>query len=188
MNRTHGTPVFHYEKEDAMKSRKFLPLFLLTVLAAGCYPITVTHDYEVDMDFSKLKTFDWMPDPATAINNLPDVITSSSLIDNRVKGAVNSQLAAKGFQLVDRKPDFRVVYYLSVKAKLRDWGMHYDGRPREIEQGTLVLDFMDPGNMEIIWRGVAKRTLDTNPSPEKIDKNINAAVEKLLANFPPKGK
>ncbi len=171
-----------------MKTRKIFPLFFLMVLAASCYPITVSHDYDIDADFSQLKTFDWMPDPAGTINSLPEVIASSTLIDKRIKGAVNSQLAAKGFQPVEKNPDFRVVYYLSVKEKLRDWGINYDGRVREIQQGTLVLDFVDPRSMEIIWRGVAKRTLDTNPSPEKTEKNINEAVRKLLANFPPVGK
>ena len=35
------------------------------------------------------------------------------------------------------------------------------------------------------WRGVAERTLDSNPTPEKTDKRINEAVEKILKGFPP---
>jgi len=156
------------------------------LLAAGCSGITVNHDYDSDVDFTSLKTFDWMPDPGGALGSMQEVMTSSSLIEKRIKEAVDTQLAAKGLRLVEKSPDFRVVYYLSVKEKLRDWGITYDGRVREIQQGTLVIDFVDPRSMEIIWRGVARRTLDTNPTPEKMQKNINEAVKKLLQNFPPR--
>jgi len=171
-----------------MKRRTFPAALLALLLAAGCAPITVNHDYDPETDFSSLKTFDWMPDPATVITSMPDVLAGSSLIEKRIKEAVDTQLAAKGLALVDSDPDFRIVHYLSVKEKLRDWGITYDGRAREIKEGTLVLDFVDPRSMEIIWRGVARGTLSSNPSPEKMKKNINEAVRKILEGFPPRSK
>lgn len=77
-----------------MKGWKFIPLLCLIVLCMSCYPITVRHDYDLDTDFSRLKTFDWMPAPKIAISSVNEAITKSTLLEKRVKGAVDSQLEA----------------------------------------------------------------------------------------------
>jgi hypothetical protein len=46
----------------------------------------------------------------------------------------------------------------------------------------------DPHSKELVWRGVASKTLDPKAKPEKKQKNIAKAVKKLLKNFPPKPK
>jgi hypothetical protein len=38
---------------------------------------------------------------------------------------------------------------------------------------------------DLLWRGIATRELDANASPEKRDKNINKAAEKLFRKYPP---
>ena len=40
----------------------------------------------------------------------------------------------------------------------------------------------------LVWRGVASKTLDTEAKPEKQEKNLKKAVDKLLKNYPPKEK
>jgi hypothetical protein len=40
----------------------------------------------------------------------------------------------------------------------------------------------------MVWRGVATKTLDPKAKPEKKQKNITKAVQKLLKNFPPQPK
>jgi hypothetical protein len=183
-----GRQNIHQGKEVEMKVWKYVPLVCLVIMAMGCNPITVKHDYELDTDFSNLKTYDWMPDPGKTISNVNEALVNSSLLEKRVKSAVDRRLKAQGYQIVEKTPDFRVIYYLSVREKLRDWGTHYDGRLREIQKGTLILDFVDPESMEIVWRGVAQKTVDPKATPEQTEKNINEAVSKLLDGFPPKGK
>ena len=56
----------------------------------------------------------------------------------------------------------------------------------QYEEGTLILDFVDADAKELIWRGTATKALDSNPTPEKIEKNIGNVVAKILAKFPPK--
>jgi hypothetical protein len=46
----------------------------------------------------------------------------------------------------------------------------------------------DPATKQLVWRGVASKTLDPNAKPEKKEKNIGKVVKKLLKNFPPKQK
>jgi hypothetical protein len=41
---------------------------------------------------------------------------------------------------------------------------------------------------QLVWRGTASKTIDPNAKPEKKQKNINKAVEKLLKSYLPKIK
>jgi hypothetical protein len=47
------------------------------------------------------------------------------------------------------------------------------------------LDIYDPGTKQLIWRGVATKTLDTGAKPGKRQRNITKAIAKLLKNYPP---
>jgi len=52
--------------------------------------------------------------------------------------------------------------------------------------GTLAVDMYDPATKQLVWTGRATKTLDPNNSQEKKQKNLNNAMKKLLAKFPPK--
>ncbi len=54
--------------------------------------------------------------------------------------------------------------------------------------GQLDLSLYDPAEKQLVWRGVASKTLDPKAKPEKKQKNITKAVQKLLKNFPPRAK
>jgi len=54
--------------------------------------------------------------------------------------------------------------------------------------GQLVLDMYEVPKKDLVWRGVASKTLDPKAKPEKQEKNIKKAVAKLLKNYPPKQK
>jgi len=45
-----------------------------------------------------------------------------------------------------------------------------------------------PANHNLVWRGVASKTLDPKANPEKRQKNLNKAVAKLMKNYPPPAK
>jgi hypothetical protein len=171
-----------------MHGRTILVVFCMIFLTVSCHTTSVKHDYDLEADFSNLKTYDWMPDPGVVMGLVQEAIEGNTLLDKRIKSAVNDQLAAKGYQQKTDDPDFLVVYYVSVREKLKDWGNEYDGRVRMLQEGTLILDVVDPEKDEVIWRGVASRTLEKNPTPEKREENINNAVKKLLDKFPPPGK
>jgi hypothetical protein len=40
----------------------------------------------------------------------------------------------------------------------------------------------------LVWRGTVSKTLDPTAKPEKRQKNLEKAVEKMLKNYPPKKK
>ena len=107
-------------------------------------------------------------------------------------------------------PDFLVIYRASIEGKLDvttidppmvtpsvyrgvvttpasafDW--YYGGRTfvSQYEEGTLLLDFVNPKSNQLMWRGSAKATVMENASPEKREARINEGVQKILAQFPP---
>ena len=66
-------------------------------------------------------------------------------------------------------------------------GAGYAGRVREYLEGTLVLDIIDVRTEEVIFRGWATKSLDSNPSPKQVRVYVIEAVEEILEDFPRAG-
>jgi hypothetical protein len=43
----------------------------------------------------------------------------------------------------------------------------------------------DSTNHNLVWRGVASKTIDPKAKPEKQQKNLAKVAKKLLKNYPP---
>ncbi len=61
------------------------------------------------------------------------------------------------------------------------------GRVRERLRVTLVLDIIDVRTEEVIFRGWARKSLHSDPSPEKVRMYVTEAVEEILEDFPRAG-
>ena len=53
------------------------------------------------------------------------------------------------------------------------------------EEGTLIIDVIDPGENRLVWRGSATRVLDRAMTPERADEIVLEAVQKIFDRFPP---
>ena len=62
------------------------------------------------------------------------------------------------------------------------------GSTSTVYVGQLDLSMYDPAQKQLVWRGVASKTLDPKAKPEKKEKNIRKAVQKLLKKYPPEKK
>jgi hypothetical protein len=51
--------------------------------------------------------------------------------------------------------------------------------------GPLAVDMYQAGQKQLVWRGVASKTLDERAKPEKRQKNLAKAMTKLFKNYPP---
>ena len=173
-------------------NHSFFVLFLM-IFIIGCSTIYgVQFDYDRQVDFKSLKTYDWMTVPETANIDILNV--------ERVKKAVNAELQAKGLMMTSNNPDFLIAEHLGKKDKVQvtNWGYNYDQYGRDLgpqgvdtyqyEEGSLILDFVDAKSKKMIWRGVAKAEINNTDTPEKTEKLINEAVQEILKNFPPKPK
>ncbi|MGB7063789.1 MAG: DUF4136 domain-containing protein [Syntrophobacteria bacterium] len=172
-----------------MKNLVTLLFACLIALIVSCSSVyDVGYDYDQETNFAGLKTYDWLP--------VPEGIKVDTLVQERIKNAVNSGLEAKGLRMTSDTPDFLIAMQTMRKEREsyapQSSGYTYGPRwhgPRyskyTYEEGTLVLDFVDPASKKLIWRGTAKGVVDSKMTPEKIDELVNEAVQKILKNFPP---
>ena len=157
---------------------------LLGLLVISASAQSVQSDYDKSFRFSDLKTFSF------AIQNrgAADPLASDSLNDGRIRTGLESQLTANGFRMETEKPDFVIAYYVTTKNKLnvQDYGYgpprwfgSRDIRVNQYSEGTLMVDFIDAKNNQVIWRGRASGTLEM----KGVDKKISKSVEKLIKQY-----
>jgi hypothetical protein len=171
---------------------------LLLLLGVGCQSLKVETEYDRATDMSGYRTWSWYGQPAPTGNERLD----DPVIQNRVRMAVERELAERGYQQrLEGEVDFQVAYTLTVKTRLDSvglsrrygyspgdsWGPGGGGHQMTVEydQGTLVLDIIDAPQQKLVFRGAAERRVSENPTPESSRKHIRAATAAILDEFPP---
>jgi len=188
-----------------MKKFSFLAFVLLAVGATNAIAQDVRYNFAQDVDFSKYKTYKWVEAKgADQIN---------SLTQKQILAAIDTELAKKGLQKTDSDTaDLYIDTQTAVGTEKQftsyntgwgygpGWGGGWYGygggmsssttygSTSTIYVGQLGLDMYDSAKKDLVWRGVASKTIDPKAKPEKQQKNITKAVTKLLKNYPPKKK
>lgn len=184
-----------------MKLYKILILGLV-VLGSGCATSPdVGSDFDPVVNFSELKTFGWK---APAVDG-----RVNDIVENRVRTAVVEQLSVKGYREVSSNPDFLVTYRAQINTPRSSnvsmgMGMSFGrsssgSRSRrssvsvstntanvsQLREGTLVLNFLDGQDNNLIWQGSTTGSIEENLAPEERDRRITQAVSGILEEFPP---
>jgi hypothetical protein len=190
-----------------MKKLAFV-LFALVLLTFGAVCVVaqdVRYDFDKDQDFSKYKTYKWVPIKGA---DHPDELTAK-----QITAAIDAVLAKKGLTKADSDTaDLYIGYQTAIGTEKQytsyntGWGYGpgwgggwygYNGgmsttttygSTSTVYVGQLDLNMYDTTQKELLWRGVATTTLDPKAEPDKKQKNINKAAEKLLKNYPPPPK
>jgi hypothetical protein len=179
---------------------KILRLATLAVfLCAGafaCGPKVPPPDFAYDhtANFTNLHTYAWFDDPNWKMPGGFSVV-DGRFIDEHIRGAVNANLQKKGLRLVESgDADLYVIYHTDSAGVLSQdkwgvytwWNMAYVGYAgtKWQKQGSLVLDIRG-ADKKLVWRGARTALLGSNP--DALAKNIDSAVNLLLASFPPSG-
>ncbi len=165
----------------------------LCAITFACAALAVAQDvkynYMPGTDFSKFKTYKWVDVKG---GNHPD-----QLINDQIKQAIDSQLAAKALSKTDSdQADLYVDYQVAVNQEKQWDAIGYGGRytrmggtgtmtSSTINIGTLVVDMYDVASKKQVWRGDATKTLNPSKDPAKNQENLQKAVAKLLKNYPP---
>ncbi|UCH39500.1 MAG: DUF4136 domain-containing protein [Gammaproteobacteria bacterium] len=168
--------------------------FIACLIVAGCATsIPVETDYDPEQDFASLQKYAWHD----------QVHVLDPLVGDRIRGAIDSALAALGFIRIDpgEEPDFRVSFTAVAEQASRvsttspsmgyrhsRWavGDSPSHRFREYTRGTLIIDIIDPSGKELLWRGVSARSLEEGRSPEEKASDVREIVIAILQKFPPK--
>jgi hypothetical protein len=166
---------------------RVLPVVAICVFVA--WAVDVKTDYDHKVDFSKYQTYSWL-----------GVKASNSLWEDRIRSAVDSALTGKGWTKKDSGGDASVAAVGTTSAQ-PTYTTFYNGFPGWYWQGwdglatttvdydkvgTLVVDLFDSPTKKLIWRATATDTLSSKP--DKNDKKLEQAVEKMFDKFPPKSK
>jgi Domain of unknown function (DUF4136) len=179
----------------------FVISFLVIVLG-NAFSQDVRYNFDKNTDFSKFKTYKWV--------TLKGAAKVNDIVDNNIKAAIDKELAAKGLTKVDTDTaDLFVGYQAAVGQQQQftsygsDWGYGpgwyrggwygpmstpVTGQTSTIYVGELAIDMYDSANHELVWRGLATKTIDQTAKPDKQEKNIQKAVNKLLKKYPPEKK
>ena len=179
-----------------------LLVLVLLPLGSSAFAQDVRYNFDKDTDFSKFKTYKWV--------DLKDSAKVNDLMDKQIKAAIDAELAKKGLSKVDGdNADLYVGYQAGVGQEKQftsynsDWGYGpgwyrggwygggmstTTGQTSTIYVGQLGLDMYDQAKHDLVWRGVASKTIDPKAKPDKQQKNLAKAVAKLLKNYPPKVK
>jgi hypothetical protein len=187
-----------------MKKSGFLMIAFLLLGVSSAVAQDVRYDFDKDKDFSKYKTYKWV---AIKGAEMPDELTQKALTS-----AIDAQLAAKGLTKTDSdNADLYVGYQTAIGQEKQftsyntgwgygpGWGGGWYGyggmastttygSTSTVYVGQLDLSMYDPAAKQLVWRGTASKTLDPKAKPEKKQKNINKAAEKLLKKYPPQVK
>jgi hypothetical protein len=148
-------------------------------------------DFDRTVNFAGFKTYAWV-----AGTNVPD-----QLVHQRLVNAVDAQMAMKGMTRVapGSQPDLLVAYHATTDRNLQitgfgsGWGgyrfygsRNVSARAEEILVGTWIVDIVNPRTNAIVWRATATKDIDLHAKPEKRDKGIAKAAEKMFKHYPPK--
>ena len=174
-----------------MKLQKavFVLMGLILFLANASFAQQVKTDYDRAANFGQYKTYSW-----------EKVQTQDPLWVDRIKAAVNSTLAAKGWTQVESGGDICIMA-IEINRNQQTLNTYYDGfgggwrwrgfggfgqsttTVETYKVGTLVVDLFDAKTKTLVWRGVSSDTL--SDKSDKNIKNLNKGVQKMFQHFPP---
>jgi hypothetical protein len=175
-----------------------LSIALMMLIVRGAIGQDIRYNFDQTLEFSKYKTYKWV-----ALKGAEPV---NDLTDKQIIATIDSELALKGLTRVhEGDADLLIGYQASVNQEKEftsyssDWGYGpgwyggwygggssmTTGQTSTIYIGQLVVDMYDSAQQNLVWRGVASKTLNPKAKPDKQQKNLNKAVAKLFKNYPP---
>ena len=185
-----------------MNKMLLLLLWCCWVAGAGCSSVRTSQDYRPNTNFSDLETYRFR---AKEASRSTEDSQTDPLVDERIRKAIVQDLDAKGYrQRNGSPPDFFIDYNYTVRQVLESddvgtgfgigtWGGGTFGgvgigtgtNLYTREQGVLTIDFVNPQDGKVLWRGKGTLPVAEHWDPETKTEKVNELVTKVLAQFPP---
>jgi hypothetical protein len=164
----------------------------------------IRSDRDPDTDFAAYRTFAWIgPAPLARAKKPGGVSFVSALDDQRIRRAVDGELASRGYRLVATaaEADLVVAYSVGSEEKVHvqespmmttlypyprsyrygGWYTSSAVRIQQYTEGTLSLEVYDRNTEQAVWVGWASKRLSRSDDHQAL---ISEAVSKVLADFP----
>lgn len=174
--------------------RYALPLLLLALIAGCAAPVHVEYN---SASYAQWHNFAWRNPKGTTVKN---PILDSGILTTRVENAVAEALKDRGYTEVGNqsKADFVVTYHTATQLREEPqsgitfaYGTYGPGfntvfltqpGPRQIQEGSLIIDVVDARTDKLVWRGWITSGLDQSNYSQKA---VTKAVQRIFSRFPP---
>ena len=182
----------------------FLSAFsIAAVILTGCG--TTAHiEKDKSADFSRYKTYTWLPKDDKKVADHKNDITESN-----IRASVDAQLQKNGFKEVKTNPDLLLSYDLMVDQSTRQKSdpvysqpytrlyynpytgryrniyfpsqfIGYDNSTSTVKEGTVTISMMDSKTDKTIWQGWTTEELNgSRLTSKEIDKNVKTIFKKF---------
>lgn len=171
---------------------------LLSAVALAAKPQI---QWNPDYDFSTVGTFAWREPPDASLAD------SDPFLHSRIINAINYELTEFGLTEVSANPDVFIAYHSSTETDVRitstsvgysfgsygmgGWGYYGYGfggpvattsRATEVERGSLMVDVVDSGSNQLVWRG-SVNDIVLSDDPQRTQRNVVDAIEKMAKQY-----
>ena len=179
-----------------MKKYILLAYVLLALGVGRVAAQSPNYGFDRYADFSKYKTYKWV--------SIESAQHLDELTADQLMGTLEMELAKKG---LTKSPSDKVDLYIGYQiARANEKQLnHYDigaaygsaagattGTAGEtttiVHSGQLVLYIYDSARNQLVWWGVLPNAIDADANPDKKQKHLDKAIEKLLKDYPPRKK
>ncbi len=197
-----------------MRNRTTLTIAALALAAIGlpapawAQKVDVQTETAKDANFTGLCTYKWLPPPpappSLVAPGLPTGRRTIEQIDPVIHAAVDRELQAKGYRMVESgESDLLVGYlvnmspdtntfsmadeYAAVTGTTIYFGPGATSRTASLsytDMGTLAVGVVSAANKQVLWRGVAKSKIALATPYPKVDKAVTDGVQKMFRKFP----
>jgi hypothetical protein len=191
--------------------KKLIAIGLLSLgVMAGCSKYTVRSVTSETADFTRYRTFAWLPAGDSTNSFYRNDIAQERLVDEASK-----QLQARGLTLNNRRPDLLVKFTARVNNKKQTYrepvyyqpapefyGVYYRGnryyyryrrsfpiyvgdRERTVayKEGTVIIDVIDRKQSKVIWRGWSEGQVS---NAQEATNEVRDVVGKIFEKYPVK--
>lgn len=196
-----------------MQMKNIFLVFCAAVLLAGCAGMDYTYRYDPSTDFAAYRTYGFMPLPEDAPESELLLLKSMRYaVDQELRGRGYRRVERNPDFLVafhastETRTDVQRYGY-AYSSGFREHPLFFHQRRSflhpgfdyygpdyteyrtgadvyEYQIGILVVDMVDAGQKELVWRGKAEGRLDEKSLQDDVPK----IVARLLKGFPPPGK
>jgi Domain of unknown function (DUF4136) len=174
--------------------------FMFALAAAACGSTIDVHTMVApEANFTTQGTFRVLDAPVRRdgrpTTGADDPMVNNSIANRALRERITKAFTERGYQSVDREPDFAVAFYASARETIdvSAWDYGYPIRSRwprpvyqqtvtEVLEGSVVVDVIDPRTQELLWRGEGTARLSDDPA-ENV-KELAKAAEAVVRKFP----
>jgi hypothetical protein len=121
-----------------------------------------------------------------------DPMVENSITYQALRGEIRRAFESKGYVYSPQSADLDIAFYATaqpaVDFRTWDYGYTWRGYPLtstevvQYEKGSVIIDVIDPGTHQLMWRGQGSAPIDSDPN--KYIKTLTSAVDAVVAKFP----